>query len=118
MKVFRSRDPAQSAARSNSVQAACVILRRLRVEPNPWLADFPPRGTVKPERRTAVPEVVDLSAPSLQGSLPKKAQELPHGLLIPPPEVLAQAAELDARLQREHGFRMTDEARRREVEEQ
>jgi hypothetical protein len=33
-------------------------------------------------------EFIDLNAPSLQGKMPKLPEDLPHGLLVPPPEVL------------------------------
>src|SRR4051794_37157473 len=33
-------------------------------------------------------QFVDLNAPSLQGKLPKCPQELPHGLIEPPPRVV------------------------------
>ena len=32
-------------------------------------------------------QIVDLNAPSLQGKLPKRPEDLPHGLVIPPEAV-------------------------------
>ena len=32
-------------------------------------------------------QIIDLNAPSLQGKLPKRPQDLPHGLITPPESV-------------------------------
>jgi hypothetical protein len=37
-------------------------------------------------------EFVDLNAPSLQGDFPRKPEDLPHGLIPPPPRVLEEVA--------------------------
>jgi hypothetical protein len=41
---------------------------------------------MQPRRRnTTMPgQIIDLNAPSLQGKLPKRPEDLPHGLITPP----------------------------------
>ncbi len=38
-------------------------------------------------------QFIDWNAPSLQGTLPKMPQDLPHGLITPPPEVVERVAQ-------------------------
>ena len=70
------------------------------------------------EPRLSSSEMIDRSAPSLQGMLPKLPKELPHGAVAPPRAVEQQIADLDERLLREHGFTMNAEARVRELNRQ
>jgi hypothetical protein len=50
------------------------------------------------EPRRFSTEIIDWSAPSLQGTLPKLPGDLPHGPVAPPKEVVEQIAALDERL--------------------
>src|SRR5262249_31597230 len=56
-------------------------------------------------------EIIDWNAPSLQGTFPKLPKDLPHCLIVPPQEVRDDLAAADAKLLREHGFNLNEEAR-------
>jgi len=60
-------------------------------------------------------EFIDWNAPSLQRTLPALPKDLPHGLIAPPQEVRDEIAASDEKLLREHGFRMNEEAKVREL---
>jgi hypothetical protein len=55
-------------------------------------------------------DIIDLNAPSLQGTLPKLPMDLPHGLIAPPQVVRDQLRAADDKLLKEHGFRLSQEA--------
>ena len=63
-------------------------------------------------------EIIDWNAPSSQGASPKHAENLPHGLIVPPQEVRDDIAASDEKMLREHGFTLNEEARVREVNRQ
>jgi hypothetical protein len=68
--------------------------------------------------RLMTSRIIDRNAPSLQGTLPRLPKDLPHGLILPPPEVSNQIATLDEDLMRKHGFTMNEETRVRELNRQ
>ncbi len=63
-------------------------------------------------------EIIDWNAPSVQGAVPKLPRDLPHGLIVPPPEVRDQIATLEEKMLREHGFTLNAEARVRDLNHQ
>jgi hypothetical protein len=62
-------------------------------------------------------QFIDHTAPSLQGSLPKQPQDLPHGIISPPARVLEVVAKEEERLASEQNLTIADQARQQMIEE-
>jgi hypothetical protein len=62
-------------------------------------------------------QFIDHTAPSLQGPFPKLPQDLPHGIISPPPRVFEIVAREEERLAREQNLTITDQARQQMIEQ-
>src|SRR5690349_15945220 len=99
---YNDATAAAPASRTNGRNPGVLVARYPAPRPNEGIRLMPS-------------EIIDWNAPSLQGGFPKLPGDLPHGLIVPPQEVRDDLEASNAKLLREHGFTLNEEAWVREL---